>query len=83
VPRNTLIGPGFASWDMAVFKNINLTTARRIQLRVEAFNITNRANFGLPASTVFNSAGRISNAGEITTIVGTARQWQFGVKVDF
>jgi len=25
----------------------------------------------------------VSNAGQITTIVGTARQWQFGVKVDF
>jgi len=83
VPRNTLIGPGFASWDMAVFKNVQITEGRRIQLRVEGFNITNRANFGLPATTVFNSAGRVSNAGEITTIVGTARQFQFGVKVDF
>jgi outer membrane receptor protein involved in Fe transport len=83
VPRNTVIGPGFASWDMAVFKNVQIAEGRRIQLRVEGFNITNRANFGLPASTVFNSAGRVSNAGEITTIVGTARQFQFGVKVDF
>jgi len=40
-------------------------------------------NLGLPASTVFNSAGRVTNAGQITNIVGTARQWQFGVKVDF
>jgi hypothetical protein len=83
VPRNTMIGPGFASWDMAVFKNVMLGGGRRIQLRVEGFNITNRANFGLPASTVFNSAGRVANAGEITGIVGTARQFQFGVKVDF
>jgi outer membrane receptor protein involved in Fe transport len=83
VPRNTIIGPGFASWDMAVFKNFPLNEGRRIQLRVEGFNITNRANFGLPASTVFNSAGRVANAGEITSIVGTARQLQFGVKVDF
>ncbi|MBI3262735.1 MAG: TonB-dependent receptor [Acidobacteria bacterium] len=83
VPRNTIIGPGFGSWDMAVFKNLPIGEGRRIQLRVEGFNITNRANFGLPANAVFNSAGRIANAGEITTIVGTARQFQFGVKVDF
>jgi outer membrane receptor protein involved in Fe transport len=83
VPRNTIIGPGFASWDMAVLKSFPLNEGRRIQLRLEAFNITNRANFGLPASTVFNSAGRVANAGEITGIVGTARQIQLGVKVDF
>ena len=83
VPRNTMIGPRFASWDMAVFKNVAIGGTRRVQLRLEGFNITNRANFGLPASTVFNSAGRVANAGEITTIVGTARQFQFGVKVDF
>ena len=83
VPRNTIIGPGFGSWDMAFFKNITLSGSRRIQLRAEGFNITNHVNLGLPASTVFNSSGRVSNAGQITNIVGIARQWQFGVKVDF
>lgn len=84
LPRNTIIGPGYASWDMAIIKNVRMSDTRRIQLRVEGFNITNRANFGLPAATtVFNSAGRVANAGEIGTIVGSARQFQFGVKVDF
>ena len=45
--------------------------------------MTNHVNFGLPASTVFNSAGRVGNAGQITTIVGTARQFQFGLKLEF
>ena len=83
VPRNTIIGPSFGSWDMAVFRNVTIGASRRIQLRAEGFNITNHVNFALPASTVFNSAGRVSNAGQITSIVGTARQWQFGIKVDF
>lgn len=83
VPRNTIIGPGLGSWDLAVFKNIQMSGGRRIQLRAEGFNITNHVNLGLPASTVFNSAGRVANAGQITNIVGTARQFQFGVKVDF
>ena len=83
VPRNTIIGPGFGTWDMAVFKNLPMTGGRKIQLRAEAFNITNHVNFGLPATTVFNSAGRVSSAGQITSIVGTARQFQFGVKVEF
>jgi hypothetical protein len=83
VPRNTIIGPGFGAWDMAFFKNIAMAGGRRIQLRAEAFNITNRVNLGLPQTTVFNASGRVSNAGQITSIVGTARQWQFGAKVDF
>lgn len=83
VPRKTIIGPGFASWDMALFKNIALGGGRRIQLRAEGFNITNHLNLGLPQATVFNSAGRVTNAGQVTTIVGTARQWQFGAKIDF
>jgi outer membrane receptor protein involved in Fe transport len=83
VPRNTIIGPGFQSWDLAVFKNVGLRGGRRIQLRAEGFNVTNHVNFGLPQSTVFNAAGRVSNAGQITNIVGSARQWQFGVKLDF
>jgi hypothetical protein len=67
----------------AFFKNFAIAGERRIQLRAEAFNITNHVNFGLPQMTVFNSSGLVSNAGQITNIVGTARQWQFGVKVDF
>jgi carboxypeptidase family protein/TonB-dependent receptor-like protein len=82
VERNALIGPGFAAWDAAVFKNISVKS-RRVQLRLELFNVLNRANFGLPSATVFNSAGRVENAGEITSTVGTARQVQLGVKVEF
>jgi hypothetical protein len=83
VPRNTIRGPGFGAWDMAFFKNVALPAGRRVQFRIEGFNITNHVNFGLPQMTVFNAAGRVANAGQITTIVGTARQWQFGVKLDF
>lgn len=83
LPRNTMTGPGFASWDGSVFKNFVMGAHRRLQVRLEAFNLLNRANFGLPASTVFNAAGRVANAGEITTTVGTARQIQLGLKFEF
>ena len=83
LPRNTIIGPDYATWDLALFKNIGFGATRRIQLRAEGYNITNRVNFGLPASTVFNSSGRVASAGRITTIVGTARQFQFGMKIEF
>jgi hypothetical protein len=83
VERNALEGPGFATWDMAVFKNLRFNGKYRAQLRFEMFNALNRTNFSLPASTVFNSGGRIENAGEITGISGTARQMQLGLKFDF
>ena len=83
LPRNSVIGPNFRSWDMALFKNFAMREGRRIQLRGEVFNITNRANFALPNTTVFNAAGRVANAGQITEIVGTARQAQLGVKIEF
>jgi hypothetical protein len=83
VGRNVLEGPGFATWDMSVIKNIRFGSRYRAQLRFEVFNLLNRANFGLPDDTVFNSRGRVEGAGEITNIVGTARQMQLGVKFEF
>lgn len=83
VPRNTIIGPGYATWDASIVKNVRAGGDRRLQLRIEVFNLLNRANFGLPAATVFDASGRVPNAGEITTTVGTARQIQVGVKFGF
>jgi outer membrane receptor protein involved in Fe transport len=81
--RNTVIGPGYATLDAALFKNISLGGTRRLQLRIEGFNVTNHANFGLPSATVFNSSGAVATAGQITSIVGTARQFQLGGKITF
>jgi hypothetical protein len=83
MPRNVLRGPAYAVWNGALFKNIDIGGERRLQLRLEAFNLLNRANFALPARVVFSATGPVENAGEITDIVGTARQIQLGVKVEF
>ena len=81
--RNTLRGPGYASLDFALFKNLSLGGSRHLQLRLESFNITNHVNLGLPSTTVFSSSGPVATAGQITSISGTARQFQFGGKVTF
>lgn len=47
------------------------------------FNLLNRVKFALPATVVFGASGRVENAGEITDIVGTARQIQIGLKLEF
>jgi hypothetical protein len=83
--RNTQTGPGYKSINAAIVKHLRLGTRDRatIDLRLEAFNLLNRANFALPAATVFSATGRVENAGEITDIVGTARQIQIGAKIEF
>jgi hypothetical protein len=83
VTRNPLRGPGYASWDAALFKNVPIHAGYRLQIRLEAFNVLNRTNFGLPEATVFNSSGRVENAGEISSTVGTPRLVQLGVKLEF
>jgi carboxypeptidase family protein/TonB-dependent receptor-like protein len=89
--RNSLRGPGFATVDMSLSKNVDLPRAASVQFRVEGFNLLNRANFATP---VVNSAtplligprgtGTINPAaGRITTLAGDARRMQFAVKVLF
>ena len=82
--RNTLIGPGFATVDLQVSRDIVMGGSRAIQLRFEVFNLFNRTNFGLPATALFNTNGTYrTDAGRITSTAGAARQMQLGVKYVF
>ena len=83
-PRNSIIGPGAATVDLMVSRALLLGGSRSVQLRFEVFNLFNRANFGQPTSAVFiNNGGVIgyrSDAGRITSTIGTPRQMQLGIK---
>jgi hypothetical protein len=49
--RNSIIGPGIASLDFSVFKNIpvkKISEAFNLQFRIEMFNIINHPNFAPP-----------------------------------
>jgi outer membrane receptor protein involved in Fe transport len=46
--RNRLEGPGYANVNVALVKHVRLGGGTRLQLRAEAFNLFNRANFDLP-----------------------------------
>ncbi|MBA2306312.1 MAG: TonB-dependent receptor [Acidobacteria bacterium] len=81
-PRNSVIGPGFATVDLILARGIELGGTREVQIRVEAFNILNRANFAFPTAQLFNTDGTYrSDAGRITSTVGTPRQIQLGAKI--
>jgi hypothetical protein len=84
--RNTLFGPGLATWDFALIKNIALRSEeRKVQFRAEFFNLLNHANFNLPSNALFLTADGApsGSAGRITQTVTTSRQIQFGLKFTF
>lgn len=85
--RNAFTGPGLATWDFAVLKDIGLREGLRLQFRAELFNILNRSNFNTPNLIVFtpptatNPTGVSGTAGAITSTSTTARQVQFALKL--
>jgi hypothetical protein len=82
--RNTLIGPGLANSDLSLVKLFKLSEHRSLQFRAEAFNVFNRANFGIPLRVLFDARGnRIGSAGKIQNTVTPSRQIQFGLKFAF
>jgi hypothetical protein len=82
--RNTVIGPGLATLDMSVFKNFELGAARQLNLRLEMFNVLNRANFGTPNMSPWLANGDPNGAvGTITSTRTTGRQFQIGARFVF
>jgi hypothetical protein len=79
--RNTLIGPGLATWDFSVLKVTRLREQLNLQFRTEIFNLLNRANFNQPNAIVFTPSGVSPTAGVITSTSTTSRQVQFGLKL--
>lgn len=81
VGRDTLVGPGLATWDFSALKDTRITERLNIQFRAEIFNLLNRANFNLPNAVVFTPSGVSPTAGAITSTSTTSRQVQFGLKL--
>ena len=59
--RNQIYGPGFASVDLSVFKNIPITERVKLQLRAEMFNLFNRVNLVSVSGAFSLSGGGIAN----------------------
>ena len=51
--RNALSGPTFKQWDLALYKNTQLTERIGLQLRADFFNILNHPNFANPVLPAF------------------------------
>ena len=81
VGRDTLIGPGLATWDFSALKDTQIRERLNLQFRAEVFNLLNRANFNLPNAVVLTPSGVSPTAGQITSTSTTSRQVQFGLKL--
>ena len=79
--RDTLTGPGLATWDLSFHKDTRIRERLNLQLRAEIFNLLNRANFNTPNAVVFTPTGVSPTAGVITSTATTSRQIQFGLKL--
>jgi len=87
--RNSLEGPDFRVVDMSLVKQTPLTNGVLAQVRVEVFNIFNRANFNIPANNadgeaIFDDQGnRLADAGKIFSTVTDGRSWQLALRLVF
>ena len=78
--RNTLRGPGFFETNLSVFRTFSITESVKFQLRAEALNATNHANFANPQADINNA-----DFGFITATTGPnqSRQWRLGMRLNF
>ncbi len=89
--RGAFIGPNLRTFDLAAVKNTRLAgffgDSTNLQIRVEAFNLFNRANFAPPPLTVFagaaNNEAPLSTFGVIRSTVTSSRQIQLGLRLAF
>ena len=86
---SALRAPGFWEWDQAITREFPLRETMRLELRAEAFNVTNSMRLGFPNATVSGTYGQITGD-QATTGAGTgisggsgARILQFAMKFVF
>ena len=73
--RNILIGPGIEDLDFGLDKDFHIRDALAMQFRVEAFNLPNHPNFGIPGTSIGTPS-----AGTITSQILNARELQFAAR---
>jgi hypothetical protein len=85
--RGVFRGPDLRTVDAAAIKSIALGNGRRLELRVEIFNLLNRANFGNPTIIAFAGSADgeqpLASFGRIRSTVTSARQMQLGARLSF
>ena len=81
LPRYFINGPKYINLDIGLSKSIRFSETMRLQLRAEAFNVLNRANFFVGQALDIGSSnfGLLSGSGNVYS----PRILQFGARFDF
>ncbi len=78
-PPEFFVGPGSQDWDAALVKDTELHTSTNLEIRAEAYNVFNHANFGNPNGNFNAGAG---NFGYVNS-AGPGRVMQVALKLLF
>ena len=86
--RGAFRGPNLRTVDVAAMKRVPARRrARALELRLEVFNLFNRANFGNPTLIAFAGVAPteapLASFGRIRSTVTSARQMQLGLRIAF
>jgi hypothetical protein len=76
--RRFFHGPGLNNWNMALLKTTKITESKQLELRFEAFNLFNHAQFANPSGEI-NS----SSFGVVSSTIRDPRIMQLGAKFLF
>ena len=76
--RNSIYGPGFQDWNLALFKRFVISEKTAFQLRAEAYDFINHPNLATP-----NYNPTSPQFGEITGKTDLARNLQLSLRFDF
>ena len=78
--KNSLIGPGAVSTDVALRKVFSITERQNLEIRIESFNVFNHAAFSQPDNFIDDGPGATA---VITSTTLNQRQFQFGARYSF
>jgi hypothetical protein len=81
--RNSLRGQGFFDIDTGLYKNFSMpwSEKQKLQFRWEAYNVTNTVRFDPNSANLsLTSTGKF---GQLSSVLGTARQMEFALRYTF
>ncbi len=77
--RNAYYGPGYWELDASLIRQISIGERLKLDIRADAFNLTNHTAFATPAVSISNAA----TFGQITSTANSARQLEFSARLKF
>jgi hypothetical protein len=87
--RNSIYGPGFQSWNIALLKSFHVIPGHEnhvLKFKAEAFNFTNHPNLDSPSNDSSLSNPYSGTFGQVTTkgqTYGSDREMQFSLRYEF